>query len=643
MKMCCMNLSAKGIDNFSFQRNFTDRIERLMQFTLPFFSTIIIFLFSLIVFKPVPSPCLEDDLAKTPPMGWNSWNTFRLEIHENLVKGITDVMIETGMRDAGYRYICIDDGWMLEVLDEKGGLIVDENKFPSGLKALGDYIHKKGLKFGLYLDAGVKTCGGFAGSYGHEELHAQQFADWGVDFIKIDFCFTHSRCLENPDCNKDDGPIHAYQGHEAFYKKWYDAINKTGRPIIISICEWGWDEPWKWGHKWGHMFRTTGDIRDSWGANYLVLPQVGEWVLGPWTGLLDRQIGLEPYNGPGHWNDPDMMIVGMKNLNNQEYRAQFTMWCILAAPLIAGNDIRDMDPVTIETLTNPEVIAVNQDPLGRQGTRVRKNGDLEVWAKPLMDNEWAVAFFNRGGFNADISVHWEDLELSPAASIKIRDLWKKSDTGTFTQSFSATVPYHSTLLFKFSPQKKSSATPENSWRVKDIGYAWIPGRIEFQDTFFTVYGSGRGIDETVDEFTYAYQTLDGDGEIVLQVENLEETNWGVKAGVMVRQNLNNDSPYVFLAMGRQRFGVTFQYRQNQNSQCVSIYKKAGTPHWLKLVRKGDVVTAYDSSNGKQWQKIASTTINLGQKVYIGLAATPAELYKQCAVTCANMKLTGKTE
>jgi len=630
--------SVREINNLHFMKFFMDQLKHFFQF-MAFYSGAILFLFIvLIFFKSVPSLSLEDNCAKTPPMGWNSWNTFQLDIHEELVKGVTDVMIETGMRDAGYQYVCIDDGWMLEVLDQEEKLIVNDNKFPSGLKALGDYIHKQGLKFGLYLDAGVKTCGGFAGSYGHEELHAQQFADWGVDFIKIDFCFTHSRCLENPDCRKDNGPIHAYKGHEVFYKKWYQAIQKTGRPIVISICEWGWDEPWEWGHKWGHMFRTTGDIRDSWGTNYLELPQVGKWVLGPWIGLLDRQIGLEPYNGPGHWNDPDMMIVGMKNLNNQEYRAQFTMWCILAAPLIAGNDIRNMNSMTIETLTNPEVIAVNQDPLGRQGTRIRKNGDLEVWAKPLKDNEWAVALFNRSGDNADITVFWEDLELSPNTLIKVRDLWEKSDIGSFTRSFSEIVPYHSTLLFKFSSGKETSTLSEKLWQVKDIGYSWIPGRIEYQDTFLTIHGSGRGIDETFDEFTFAYKTLDGDGEILLEIKDLEETNWGVKAGVMLRDNLNVDSPYVMLAQGRQRYGITFQHRPNQ--ECFNLYKKGSVPRWLKLVRKADVITAFDSVDGKQWEKAGNATIKMNKKIFIGLAVTPGELYKQSTVKYKNIKLKG---
>jgi alpha-galactosidase len=304
-----------------------------------------------------------ENLALTPPMGWNSWNTFRLEINEDVVKGIADVFIEKGFKDAGYQFIVIDDGWQID-RDKGGNIIYDKNKFPSGIKALADYIHQKGLKFGIYSDAGYLTCGGFPGSRGYEYQDARQYAAWGVDYLKYDWCNTGNQSA--PDS----------------YLLMSKALRKAGRPIVFSICEWGRSQPWEWAEGIGNLWRTTFDIRPCWDCGQKTLSngvQVENFI--GFTKILDLQAGLESYAGPGHWNDPDMLEVGNGNLTIEENRAHFSLWCILAAPLMLGNDIRNQSPEIHQILTNKEVIAVNQDSLGLQGLKVRDDGDMEVWCK----------------------------------------------------------------------------------------------------------------------------------------------------------------------------------------------------------------------------------------------------------------------
>ncbi|RLD34157.1 MAG: glycoside hydrolase family 27 protein, partial [Bacteroidetes bacterium] len=331
------------------------------------------------------------DLALTPPMGWNSWNTFRLELNENVVKGIADVFVEKGFKDAGYKYIVIDDGWQIS-RDKEGNIIADPEKFPSGIKALADYIHSKGLKFGIYSDAGYKTCGEFPGSRGYEYQDARQYAEWGVDYLKYDWCFTGNQSA--PDS----------------YQLMRDALEAAGRPIVFSICEWGTQQPWEWGEGIGHLWRTTYDIRPCWdcGEQVVYHGKAFENFIG-FTKILDQQVGLESYAGPGHWNDPDMLEVGNGKLTLEENRAHFSLWAILAAPLMLGNDIRTLSPEIHKILTNKEVISVNQDPLGKQGVKVNDNGNLEVWMKQLGDGSRAVVLFNRSGSTVNMTVGWNEI------------------------------------------------------------------------------------------------------------------------------------------------------------------------------------------------------------------------------------------
>ena len=370
------------------------------------------------------------DLALTPPMGWNSWNTFRLEINEDVVKGIADVFVEKGFKDAGYKYIVIDDGWQIS-RDKEGNIIADPEKFPSGIKALADYIHSKGLKFGIYSDAGYKTCGEFPGSRGYEYQDARQYAEWGVDYLKYDWCFTGSQSA--PDS----------------YQLMRNALEAAGRPIVFSICEWGTQQPWTWGEGIGHLWRTTYDIRPCWdcGEQVVYHGKAFENFIG-FTKILDQQVGLESYAGPGHWNDPDMLEVGNGKLTLDENRAHFSLWAILAAPLMLGNDIRDLSPEIHKILTNKEVISVNQDPLGKQGVKVNDNGDLEVWMKQLADGSRAVVLFNRSDSPVNMTVGWNEIGYPEHLKAKVRDLWKQKDMGNYSGKYAAEVPSHAVVMIK---------------------------------------------------------------------------------------------------------------------------------------------------------------------------------------------------
>src|SRR5512138_238992 len=306
-----------------------------------------------------PYAAAADGLALTPPMGWNSWNKFACNVSEKLIKDAADAVVSSGMKDAGYRYVVIDDCWQLSRAAD-GTIVADPERFPSGIKALADYVHAKGLEFGLYSDAGSKTCAGRPGSQGHELQDARIYASWGVDYLKYDWC--HSEGLEQRDA----------------YQKMSQALRASGRPIVFSMCEWGSSKPWLWAQGVGQLWRATGDIQDCWDCGK-------EWGGMGVSHIVDLVADLYPYAGPGHWNDPDMLEVGNGGLTLAENRAHFSLWCLMAAPLMAGNDLPAMKPEVREILTNPEAIAVDQDPLGVQGRRVRDNGATEVWVKPLAD------------------------------------------------------------------------------------------------------------------------------------------------------------------------------------------------------------------------------------------------------------------
>ena len=369
---------------------------------------------------------LDDGLARTPPMGWNSWNKFACNVSEQLIKEAADALVASGMKDAGYEYIVIDDCWQIS-RDPQGNIVADQERFPSGMKALADYVHSKGLKFGLYSDAGTGTCQKRPGSKGFEERDARQYAAWGVDYLKYDWCNTEGM-----------------DAHEA-YSKMSRALRASGRPIVFSMCEWGSSQPWLWAQGVGHLWRSTGDIQDCWDCSR-------SWGGMGVVHIIDLQQDLHTYAGPGHWNDPDMLEVGNGGMTTAEYRAHFSFWCLFAAPLMAGNDLRAMSAETSEILLNKEVIAIDQDPLGMQGRKVRDSGPYEVWMKPLADGSRAVIFFNRGSEAAPISVDWGQVGFAPGMSVGVRDLWAKKELGASTGRIEVQVPPHDVVMVRMTPQ-----------------------------------------------------------------------------------------------------------------------------------------------------------------------------------------------
>jgi alpha-galactosidase len=370
-------------------------------------------------------------LALTPPMGWNSWNKFACNVSEDLIKGTADAMVKSGMKGAGYEYIVIDDCWQVS-RDANSNIVADPRRFPHGMKAVGDYIHSVGLKFGIYSDAGSKTCQGRPGGLGHEYQDAIQYAAWGVDYLKYDWCNTTT------------------QDAKASYANIRAALDASGRSIVLSICEWGTAKPWLWGKEvGGNLWRTTGDISDKWEGS-TKWPD-GSCCSNGMLANLDLQVGLASYAGPGHWNDPDMLEVGNGGMTDTEYRSHFSLWSILAAPLIAGNDLRNMRSEIHDILTNKEVIAIDQDALGREGERVWQDGNLEVWAKPLKDGSRAVILFNRDGVEHQIIAAWEALGYPDHLAASVRDLWQHKDLGKFTGKFSASVASHGVVMVTVKP------------------------------------------------------------------------------------------------------------------------------------------------------------------------------------------------
>jgi alpha-galactosidase len=367
----------------------------------------------------LPLPSLHDvpdnGLARTPPMGWNSWNKFAGKVDDAVVRGVADAMVDTGMKAAGYIYINIDDTWQGQ--RDSQGNITANRKFPD-MRALAEYVHSKGLKIGIYSSPGPKTCAGYEGSYGHEDQDAKTFADWGFDYLKYDWCSA--------------GRIYKDEDTQAVYQKMGDALLKAGRPIVYGLCQYGREDVWNWGAKvGGNLWRTTGDISDHWKS----MEEIGF-----------RQFAIAAYARPGHWNDPDMLEVGNGGMSNDEYRTHMALWSLLAAPLLAGNDLRAMSDETKAILMNREVIAIDQDPDAKPVKKILEQGSTVIAARPLSDNSMAVAIFNRGEAAATIAVRWADLGLqgSPA----VRDLWAHKDLGTIADQFSAGVPPHGVVLIK---------------------------------------------------------------------------------------------------------------------------------------------------------------------------------------------------
>jgi alpha-galactosidase len=363
----------------------------------------------------LPAAAADSRVAATPPMGWNSWNHFACKVTAADVRSAADDISSNGMKDAGYIYVNIDDCWQ-GVRDEKGS--IQPNQKFGDMKALADYVHAKGLKIGIYSSPGPKTCAGYEGSYGHEELDAEQYADWGFDYLKYDWCSAEK--------------VYPRSQMTEVYKKMHDALVRTGRPIVFSLCQYGYGRVWRWGASvGGNLWRTTEDITD----HYDRMSVIGF-----------DQDGLEPFVGPGHWNDPDMLEVGNGGMNHDEYLTHMSLWALLAAPLLAGNDLSSMTPETLSMLTNREVVALDQDAKGIEARRISQEGPLEIWSKSLADGSVAVGLFNRGESSNPITLSFKDIGVRGRATV--RDLWKGKDVGSFQQSYTEEVPRHGVVLIR---------------------------------------------------------------------------------------------------------------------------------------------------------------------------------------------------
>jgi alpha-galactosidase len=392
------------------------------------FSVAVLALTSLTAFSQAPAPPQAPQVAQTPPMGWNSWNYFAGRVTDKDIRDSADLVVSSGMKDAGYIYVNIDDTWEGE--RDASGVLHTNAKFPD-MKALADYVHSKGLKIGIYSGPGTKTCGGYAASLGHEEQDAKMYADWGIDYLKYDLCSFIPDVLEKQAPNDKAAQMRLMIGA---YDKMGKALKATGRPIVYSLCQYGWDAVWEWAPALGgNLWRTTGDITPRWDRIYAIASQ---------------QAGLESYAGPGHWNDPDMLEVGNGKLSLAENRTHFTLWAILAAPLLAGNDLPHMKPEIKAILTNRDVIAINQDALGKQGARTYSDGEVEVWTRQLQGGALAVAIVAVG--DSRYTTHPFHLNLAklglhgPQAG---KDLWTGKPI-TLTDNMPIEIESHDVLLVR---------------------------------------------------------------------------------------------------------------------------------------------------------------------------------------------------
>lgn len=366
----------------------------------------------------------KKELAQTPPMGWNSWNFFHCDINEQTIRDMADAMVASGMAEAGYEYIVIDDCWQID-RNSDSTIVADPEKFPSGIKALVDYVHSKGLKFGIYSDAGKKTCQERPGSYQYEAIDAKTYADWGVDYLKYDWCH------------------HGFMKAENTYPVMGAALLEQDHEIVFSVCNWGWGDPWEWAPEFSHLWRTTWDIEACFDCKGSIIRKSVE-------NIIDLNAPLAKYAKPGAWNDPDMLEVGNGDLTYNENVAHFSLWCMMAAPLMAGNDLRSMDETTLDILTNKEMIAIDQDPLGIQGFRIYKDPDFEIWLKPLQDGSKAVCFFNRGDNELEYTINWNEL-LQLDKIFEVFDIWGNKQMANSVEEIIIKLETNSVSVFRLDP------------------------------------------------------------------------------------------------------------------------------------------------------------------------------------------------
>jgi alpha-galactosidase len=630
---------------------------------------LILFLFShLTVFGQFP------ELAQTPPMGWNSWNAFGLDINSKIVMAVADAMVAKGMADAGYEYIVIDDGWQID-RDKNGIIVADSTRFPEGMKFLADYVHSKGLKFGIYTCCGTKTCGARPGSLGYEVIDAKTYAEWGVDFIKEDWCYT-------------DGLDTRTQ-----YKIMSEAIRATGRPMLLSLCEWGVSSPWEWGEGIGSMWRTTSDIQDCFDC-------IRKWGGMGWIHILEKNVNLAPYAGPGHWNDPDMLEVGNQALTLVECRSHFAMWCMLAAPLMAGNNISTMNDTIKKILTAPEIIAIDQDPLGVQGTRLRNNAGLQVWQKPLSDGSIAVALLNLTEAFVPMFVTLEEIGFKKGVSSSVRDLWNRTDITAVKDTFKTEVEPHGVVVVKIKGKKAPvsvlkfhqplveihkgnhkllsvSVTPSitrvsvsssdkdivalsmagvNTYRLtakkegsciikattadgqltascqvkivpSNIPVPWKFDEIKddkasavFDNGVFSIEGGGSDIWSARDQFAFLNTEVVKDHSISARIISQTNTHPWAKTGLMFRENIAPNSKFIMLCMTPGN-GISLQWRESTGGTCNKKgFNTTNLPVYFKLSKNGQTFRAYKSVDGNRWELLGDVTLSyaFAEQYLVGL-------------------------
>jgi alpha-galactosidase len=605
------------------------------------------------------------ELSKTPPMGWNSWNAFGLEINSKIVKAVTDSMVSKGLAAAGYQYIVIDDGWQID-RDKEGKIIADSIRFPEGIKYLADYVHSKGLKFGLYTCCGTKTCGGRPGSYGYEAIDAKTYAEWGVDFIKEDWCFS----------NGLDAPTQ--------YKIMSDTIRATGRLMVLSLCEWGVSSPWEWAKGVGTMWRTTNDIQDCHDC-------IRNWGGMGWVHILEKNVNLAPYAGPGHWNDPDMLEVGNTALTLAESRSHFTMWCMLAAPLIAGNNISTMNNSIKDILTAPEIIAIDQDPLGIQGTRIRNINDLQVWQKPLNDGSIAVALLNLSSEPASMYTTLEEIGFKNGVKSKVRDLWNRKDITAIKDTFKTQVQSHDVVVVKIKGEPSSvssmkfnqsdvkinkgnhklinltvvpSITPVtvtssnqdvlllniagvNTYKLTAVNegnciitaktndgkmntsctVSVLPSSIPapwklddikdnkasayFENGTFTIEGGGSDIWNASDQFAFLNQDALKDNSLSARIILQTNSDPWAKTGLMYRESTDANSKFVLICTTPGN-GISLQWRDSTGGNCEKMdFIETTLPVYFRLDKKDAIFNALKSSDGIKWESLGNVTLKYG--------------------------------
>ncbi len=445
-----------------------------------------------VVIPAAPAQAVDNGLAKTPPMGFNDWNSFGCNVDEQLIKQTADYFVSSGLKDVGYNYVNIDDCWLTHSRDAAGKLVPDPVKFPDGIKGTADYVHSKGLKLGIYEDAGTATCAGYPGSLGHETTDAQTFADWGVDYLKYDNCNNAGSTTK--------------EQYIARYKAMGDALAATGRPIVYSLCEWGVNDPATWAGDIGNLWRTTGDIGDNWGSL---------------KSIISQNAPLAPAAHPGAWNDPDMLEVGNGGMTDTEYKTHFGLWAEMSAPLLIGTDLRTATPETLNILKNKDVIAVDQDPLGKQGTVVASSNGTMVFDKPLANGDHSVALYNSTDASATVGTSASALGLPHSAAYLLHDLW----AGTTVESagaISASVPAHGTVMYRVSAS--------NDWDN-------FPPAASLSIASSTAFGGGDVATQAGQSAKFS-DTVTDYGRIPLedvQVSGSAPSGWSITATSSIRQ------------------------------------------------------------------------------------------------------------